>query len=459
MARTQSGVMLDMKRWLLRTVLNAKAKMDTAAEVFASARSVTANRHLAASVRSREAGSFSDLPGYKAILKQRALAAFFGIVDPFYRCHDERSGSEISIDGKRYTNFASYDYLGLNQHPLVVEAAKAAIDRFGNSVSASRIVAGERPLHRALEVALAHHYGAESAITFVSGHATNVSTICTLLGSDDLIVHDELIHNSVLVGAKLSGATSVAFRHNDLGALERLLQETRPLHKRALIVVEGLYSMDGDVPNLPRLVELKERYGAWLMVDEAHAIGVLGSRGHGSAEHFGLEPDRVDIWMGTLSKTLAACGGYIAGRRELIDLLKFQAPGLVYSVGLSPPLAAAAIAALRVLNAEPHRIASVQANSRLFLSEAKLAGLETGTSEGHAIVSVIVGDLISAGTLTERLLARGINVLPIIFPAVPLKASRLRFFITSEHTPTQIRDAVRTLRQELTLLKYARKAA
>ena len=163
--------------------------------------------------------------------------------------------------------------------------------------------------------------------------------------------------------------------------------------------------------------------------------------------------------MGTLSKTLAACGGYIAGKRELIDLLKFQAPGLVYSVGLSPPLAAAASAALQLLNDEPQRVARLQSNGRLFLSEAKSAGLDTGTSEGYAIVSVIVGDLINAGTLTERLLARGINVLPIIFPAVPLKASRLRFFITSEHTSAQIRHAVQSVREELDLLKYKKRAA
>jgi 7-keto-8-aminopelargonate synthetase-like enzyme len=326
-------------------------------------------------------------------------------------------------------------------------------------VSASRIVAGERPFHRDLEKALADLYGAEDAVTFVSGHATNVSTIATLLSSDDLVLHDELVHNSVLIGAKLSRATARAFRHNDLNALEKLLKQNRTLHKQALITVEGLYSMDGDVPNLPRLIELKERYGAWLMVDEAHALGVLGSRGHGSAEHFGVDPASVDIWMGTLSKALASCGGYIAGKNELIDLLRFQAPGLVYSVGLAPPLAAAASAALRLLKNEPERVASLQSNGRLFLAEATAAGLNTGTSQGHAIISVIVGDLVKAGRLTESLLARGVNVLPIIFPAVPLKAARLRFFITSEHTPAQIREIVRLLREELHGLRPGRTAA
>jgi 8-amino-7-oxononanoate synthase len=342
----------------------------------------------------------------------------------------------------------------------VAEAAKAAIERFGTSVSASRIVAGERPLHRELETALAKFYGVEAAVTFVSGHATNVSTIGTLMTPDDLVLYDDLSHNSVLVGTKLSRATAMAFRHNNLESLEQLLAEHRHLHKRALIVVEGLYSMDGDVADLPRLVKLKEKYGAWLMVDEAHSLGVLGKTGRGAAEHFGIDPKRVDIWMGTLSKTLAACGGYIAGGQELVDILRYQAPGLVYSVGLSPPLAAAATAALAVLKAEPERVARVQANGKLFLSLAKAAGLDTATSEGHSIVSVIVGDLINAGRLAERFLERGLNVLPIIYPAVPLKAARFRFFITSEHTPAQIRLAVRTMREELDALSLrGRKAA
>jgi 7-keto-8-aminopelargonate synthetase-like enzyme len=294
-------------------------------------------------------------------------------------------------------------------------------------------------LHQQLERALAAFYGVEASVAFVSGHATNVSTIGTLMTPDDLIIHDDLSHNSVLVGTKLSGATAFAFKHNDADALEALLKQHRHLHKRALIVAEGLYSMDGDVADLPSLVALKEKYGAWLMIDEAHALGVLGATGRGSAEH--------------LSKALASCGGYIAGKQELIDVLKYQAPGLVYSVGLSPPLTAAAIASLDILKAEPERVARIQTNGKLFLSLARAAGMDTSTSEGYAVVSVIVGDLVNAGRMAERLLARGLNVLPIIYPAVPIKAARLRFFLTSEHTPAQIREAVRTMREELDALR------
>src|SRR5262249_45210749 len=192
--------------------------------------------------------------------------------------------------------------------------------------------------------------------------ATKFSTTGTLMRGAPLIIHDELAQNSIIVGAKLSRATVHAFRHNDPAALERVLAVNRHLHKRALIVVEGLYSMDGDVADLPRLIALKERYDAWLMVDEENAMGVLGARGRVSAEHFGIDPSSIDIWMGTVSKSVAACGGYIAGKQELIDILKYQAPGLVYSVGLSPPLAAAAAAALRAVESEPERIARLQRN-------------------------------------------------------------------------------------------------
>ena len=456
--RPQPGVIAAITNFFLSASLIARARV---ADVVRSLINPQRQSRPASTppIGQMKAGSFSEIPAYKAILKHRALAKLFNLADPFYKCHDARVGAHIWIGDRRYTNFASYDYLGLNLHPSVIGAATAAIVRHGTSVSASRIVAGERPFHRNLEKALAELYRAEDAVTFVSGHATNVSAIATVLNSDDLVLHDELVHNSILIGAKLSQATVRPFRHNDLNALEKLLAQERTHHKQALIAVEGLYSMDGDVPNLPRLIELKERYGAWLMVDEAHALGVLGSRGHGSAEHFGVEPTRVDIWMGTLSKALASCGGYIAGKKELIDLLRFQAPGLVYSVGLAPPLAAAASAALHQLKNEPERVTRLQSNGRLFLAEATGAGLDTGTSEGHAILSVIVGDLVKAGRLTERLFASGVNVLPIIFPAVPLKAARLRFFITSEHTAAQIRDVVGLLRDELDGLRHRRKAA
>jgi 8-amino-7-oxononanoate synthase len=392
---------------------------------------------------------FSELPVFQAMNKHRSVAGMFGLTNPFYRSHQGRLGAETRCAGRELINFASYDYLGLNQEPAVAAAAKAMIDACGTSVSASRLVAGERPQHRQLEEALASFYGTEDCLTFVSGHATNVSTIGVLMSSEDLIVHDELIHNSALMGAKLSRATVIGFRHNNLDDLEKVLRENRGKHKNAIIIVEGLYSMDGDFPDLPRLIEIKKRFGAWLMVDEAHALGVLGRSGRGVAEHFGVDPTEIDVWMGTLSKTLASCGGYICGNKVLIEILKYQAPGFVYSVGLSPPGTAAALAALEILRADPQRVARLQENGRLFVAEAKKAGLDTMTSAGYSVVPIMVGCPVKAVRLTERLFQRGINALPIIHPAVPMKAARLRFFVTCKHTAEQIRSSIAIVAEEL----------
>ena len=392
---------------------------------------------------------FGELHIFQTMNKHRSVASMFGLRNPFYHAHEGRLGATTRSEGRELINYASYDYLGLNQEPAVAAAAKAAIDEFGTSVSASRLVAGERMMHREFEQEMADFYGSDACLAFVSGHATNISTIGVLMGPEDLIVQDELMHNSALVGGKLSRATSINFRHNNLDDLEKVLRENRAKHKNALILAEGIYSMDGDFPDLPRLIQLKKRYGCWLMMDEAHSLGVMGKNGRGSFEHFGVDPREVDIWMGTLSKTLGSCGGYICGSNDLIEILKYQAPGFVYSVGLSPPATAAALAALRILKSDPARIARLQANGHLFVEEAKKAGLDTMTSAGYSVVPVMIGDPVRAVRLTDRLVERGINALPIIHPAVPMKAARIRFFMTSKHTPEQIRLTVKIVAEEL----------
>ncbi|ACA14889.1 8-amino-7-oxononanoate synthase [Methylobacterium sp. 4-46] len=394
------------------------------------------------------AQDFESLPGYKELKLQRSAAELIGLGNPFFRVHDAKAGATTRIDGETLINFSSYDYLGLNGHAEVNAAAQAALSTYGTSASASRVVAGERPGHLALERALAAHYGTESCVVMVSGHATNVATIAALMEAGDVIYHDALIHNSVVTGAQLSGAQRRSFPHNDLAALEGLLHATRHEHRRALIIIEGLYSMDGDAPDLAGFVALKERYGAWLMVDEAHGLGVLGRHGHGLHEHCDVDPRSVDIWMGTLSKTLSSCGGYVAGCAALVEFLKCTAGGFVYSVGMSPPLAAAAAASLDLMHREPERVERLRRNGQLFLSEARQRGLDTGTSLGLAVVPVIIGDSLKAVTLSDRLFKRGVNVQPIIHPAVPERSSRLRFFLTSEHTVEQIRLTVAALAEE-----------
>lgn len=391
---------------------------------------------------------FESLQGYREMRMIRAAGEALGIGNPYFRVHDAIAGAETSIGNQTYLNFSSYNYVGLNGDPRVSDAAKAAIDRYGTSVSASRLVSGERGIHRELEQALAETYNAEDCIALVSGHATNVTVIGNLCGPQDVVLHDTLIHNSVMQGALLSGATRVAFPHNDPQAAERLLAGIRSRHRRALVVIEGHYSMDGDAPDLAAFVALARRHRAWLLVDEAHAIGCLGAHGLGIAERCGVDPREVDLWMGTLSKTLASCGGYIAGRRTLVEYLKFSAPGFVYSVGMTPPNAAAALAALRILRQEPERVAKLNANAILFRDRARAAGLDTGPSIGASIVPIIAGGSIRAGRLSEALFRRGINVQPILYPAVPEPLARLRFFLSSLHSEAQIISAVDILAEE-----------
>jgi 8-amino-7-oxononanoate synthase len=327
------------------------------------------------------------------------------------------------------------------------------VERYGTSVSASRLVSGEKPLHGELERALAEMIGTDDAIVFVGGHATNESVVGHLVGPGDLVLHDALAHNSLLQGAKLSGARRRSFPHNDADALDRLLRELRGQFRRVLVLIESVYSMDGDIADLPRFVEIKQRHKALLMVDEAHSIGVLGATGRGIAQHFDLDPCDVDLWMGTLSKALGSCGGYIAGSRALVEYLKYTAPGFVYSVGMSPANAAAALEAIRVLREEPQRVRTLRQRSELFLRLARQQGLNTGTSAGTPIVPVILGNSLMCLQLSRAMFRRGVNVQPILYPAVDERSARLRFFITCCHSEQQIRDTVQALGEELAALQ------
>lgn len=399
--------------------------------------------------------SFATLPGMDVVALYRTAAGIAEIGDPFYRLHEARAGASSRIDGKPVINFASYDYLGLNGDPRIVARVAEAAVEWGTSVSASRLTAGERPFHRALERNLAAHYQAEDALVFVGGHATNVSTLTALMGPEDLILYDALSHNSIVVGAETARAVRRAFPHNDLAALDQLLAKLRPRHKRCLIVSEGLFSMDGDGPDLAGLVALKEKWGAWLMIDEAHALGVLGETGQGIAQHWGVDPKRVDIWMGTLSKTLVSCGGYIAGAADLVTFLKFHATGMVYSVGMPAPAAVAADTALGLMKAEPERVLKLQRNGRHFRAAAAAAGFDVGMSWGYSVTSIIIGDSLRTVLLAQALLRRGINVFPVIPPGVPEKSARLRFFLASEHRIEDLDTTVAAVREELDALKAA----
>jgi 8-amino-7-oxononanoate synthase len=387
-------------------------------------------------------------PGYRQLRIVKEGATKLGIDSPFFRVHEGVAQSRTRIEGREYLNFSSYNYLALSGDERVNAAAKQAIDQYGTSVSASRPVSGERAIHRDLEQALAEAHGVEDCVVFVSGHATNVSTIGYLFGPKDLIVHDALIHNSVLQGIGLSGAKRMSFPHNDWRALDALLAEQRSRFERVLVVIEGIYSMDGDYPELPRFVDIKQRHRIFLMVDEAHSFGVMGDSGMGIAEHFDVPGRDVDIWMGTLSKAMASCGGYIAGESALVEHLKFAAPGFLYSVGMAPSVAAAALAALRVLRTEPERVRALQHRGRLFLELAQQTGIDTGRSAGLSVVPAITGSSIRAARLADAMFRRGINVQPILYPAVEEKAARLRFFMSCQHSEADIRRTVEVLAEE-----------
>ena len=267
-----------------------------------------------------------------------------------------------------------------------------------------------------------------------------------------MILHDELAHNSIVQGCILSGSQRRAFPHNDWQACQRLLRDMRPNYKRVLIAIEGVYSMDGDYPDLPRFIDIKRRYKTLLMVDEAHSIGTMGATGRGIVEHFGLQAHDVDLLMGTLSKSFGSCGGYIAGSELLVRYLKYTAPGFVYSVGISPSNAAAALAAIRRLEQHPELVGRCISNAAMFCRLAKQRELNTGSSKDSPVVPIIIGNSLISLKLSRQLYARGINVQPILYPAVEESAARLRFFITATHTQQQIQKTVDAVHEELAKL-------
>jgi 8-amino-7-oxononanoate synthase len=392
---------------------------------------------------------FDKFPEYEELQERIQMAAAFGLKNPYFSVHEAICGDTTVVNGKEMINFSSYNYVGNSGDPVVSGAAKAAIDKYGTSVSASRVASGEKPLTGELERELARFFGTESSLVFVSGHATNVTVIGHIVGPGDLILHDALAHDSIIGGAKLSGAKRRPFPHNDFEALDRALTSLRPHYRRVLVCIEGTYSMDGDIPDLPKFIAVKKKHQAMLLVDEAHSAGVIGKTGHGIGEYYDVVRSDVDMWMGTLSKSFASCGGYIAGTTALVEYLKYTTPGFVYSVGISPPNAAAALAALRQLEAHPERVKKCQDNAKAFLKLLKDRGIDTGMSKDSAVVPAIVGNSVLCLQLSDSLKDRGINVQPILYPAVEEHLARLRFFVSSLHSEEQLKKTADIVSEEL----------
>lgn len=371
------------------------------------------------------------------IAKDQALNPWFVAVDELRRTLASRDTPFVS--------FANYDYLGLSADERIRAAAAEAVHTHGIGALGSRLVGGERLCHQDFERELAAFLGTEATLSLVSGYLTNASTVTHLLSAHDLIVYDELCHNSLIAGVGGSRAASQVFRHNDLDHLDHVLKESRSRHKRCLVLAEGLYSMDGDYPDLARLVEIKDRHGAWLLLDEAHSIGVLGEHGRGLSELCGVDPRRVDLITGTLSKTFASCGGFVAAAAETVQWLRFTLPGFVYSVGLSPPIAAAARRALSILVEERWRVAWLRENAELFVATARSLGLETGTAVGRGIVPVFFRSNEETLFASQALLKEGFYCPPVVQVGVPKNQPRLRFFLSAAHEPQAIRHALQIL--------------
>lgn len=426
----------------------------------ASPTSLNATRNGTHSVQSppievpEETWNIAEFPEVKALSQRFEMASLMGLHNPYFSVHAGTARDTSVVEGQELIHFSGYNYLGFSGRPEVVEAAQAAAAKYGTSVSASRVASGERPIHREFEQGVAEHVGVEDAILYVGGHATNVTTVGHIVEKDDLVIHDSLIHDSIFQGIKLSGAARRPFPHNDIAALEKVLSQVRANFRRVLICAEGIYSMDGDICDLPGLIELKKKYRCLLLIDEAHSIGVLGHQGRGVGHHFsGVNPKDVDMWMGTLSKSFASVGGYIAGSKALIEYLKYTAPGFVYSVGLAPPNTAAALASLHLMQKEPEVVERVRENSKFFLNACRSLGLDTGLAAGAAVVPVIVGDSMHCVRLSAMLKERGINVQPIVYPAVEDESSRLRFFISALHTREQLTYAAKTTHEALNELR------
>lgn len=421
----------DDKRKLLARLLNRKNKKTAAPQVDDPKPITTPTPSLK--------------QGIKDLKKSLGLLKFARQKNPFFRQFDGMMKPVLKYDQKDIINFSGYDYLGFASDPRVHDASCDAIRQLGTSVSASRIASGERPLHDELEGELANLFGVEAALVFNSGYGTNEGVLGHIAGPKDVIFHDALMHRSAIEGALRSGAARIQFPHNDVDALEEMLERNRDDFRQCFILVEGLYSMDGDTPDLKRLISLKKRFDSYLFVDEAHSLGVLGQNGKGIAQHLNIDPRDVDFWMGTLSKSFASCGGVIAGNKELIHYLRYSTPAFIYSVGITPANAAAALRSIQLLQKEPERALQAQENGRYFYDLLQANNLDTGLSDGFHVVPLMVRNTKKTVQLSNALLDAGVNTQPIFHPVVSENEARLRFFVTANHTKQQLEKSVETI--------------
>ena len=364
------------------------------------------------------------------------------------RVLDDQQAAVCHYDGREVINLASNNYLGLCDHPRLREAATKAIAQYGVGSGAVRTIAGTMKIHMELEEKIAAFKGVEACVVFQSGFSANAGTVSSILGKEDFILSDELNHASIIDGARLSRAKIKVFRHKDVEHCEELLKEIENQPGRKLVITDGVFSMDGDIGPVAALSELCEMYGAIMMVDDAHASGVLGRNGRGSVDHFGCT-DRVDVQVGTLSKAIGVLGGYVCGSRDLIDFLYHRARPFLFSTSHPPSVAASCMAAFDLLEAEPERIDRLWSNTRYFQDQLKTAGFDIGGRSTPAsetpITPIILGDGRRTMEFSRALFEAGVMATGIAFPTVPEGKARIRCIMTTEHTRDQIDTALETL--------------
>jgi 8-amino-7-oxononanoate synthase len=353
---------------------------------------------------------------------------------PYFVPIESSTSTEVVVGGRRIVMVGSNNYLGLNHDDRVIAAAQEATAKYGTACTGSRFLNGNTDLHEAIEVRLAELTGKEAALVFSTGFQTNLGVIATLVGRNDVVFIDKLDHASIVDGCRLSAGETVRFRHNDMDDLEAKLRRARGHGK--LIVVDGVFSMEGDIVDLPRLAELRARYDARLAVDDAHAVGVLGETGAGTAEHFGLT-DQVDLIIGTFSKSFASIGGFVAGERAVIDYLKHHARSEIFSASMPPAACAAVLACIDILKREPERRKQLWANADRMRDGFRALGFDTGGSV-TPIVPVVVGDDLSTFEFWKRLFDAGVFTNPVVAPAVPERESRIRTSYSATHTSDQL---------------------
>jgi glycine C-acetyltransferase len=344
------------------------------------------------------------------------------------------------VDGREVINLASNNYLGLADHPKLVEAAMEATRKYGAGSGAVRTISGTMSLHMELERRIAAFKNVEACVVFQSGFAANAGTVSAILTPEDHIISDALNHASIIDGCKLSKAKIHVFAHKDTGAAAKILEGLADKPGRKLLITDGVFSMDGDIGPLPALVEIAERHGAIMMIDDAHSSGVLGRNGRGTVDHFGLH-GRVDIQVGTLSKAVGVLGGYVCGSRDLIDFLYHRARPFLFSTSHPPAVAAACLAAFDILESEPERIETLWRNTRRFKAALSAAGFDTGASE-TPITPILVGEAKTAHEFSRRLFENGLFATGIGFPTVPEGKARVRTIVTATHTHEMLDNAV-----------------